>query len=240
MERMARVCCSVGLVCMLPLGAGATREQWKLGEFTWLKRLPAEAGAPANAHPVRIEAEALREKLGSITFTTEKGREALFAQDELAPILGALREALSLAGPGEDLLLLSTHRRGGSFLNAPNGVTARIFVQDGQLNLIVHDARLEFVDRYRGMQVLPQFHYGSRVAAGPVELQSPAAASRRKDWLAFPLVAASAPERPAAAREGADFERQEKRLRALKRMREENLITEEEYQQKRREVLKEL
>lgn len=263
MGMMARVCIAAGMVCMVPLVAGAPRWQWQIGDFTWLKRLPAEAGAPVNEHPARVEAEALRAKLASVTFTAEKGPEALFAKDELVPILSALREALSLAGPGDDLLLLSTHRRGGSFLNTPNGVTARFFVQGGALNLIVHDARLEFVDRYRGMQILPEFQYGARAVASAVELQSPFANSRRKDWLVFPTaVPASTPApvsvlgpgsaiapgpaagaasvRPAVIRDAASFEQQEQRLRALKRLRDENLITEDEYQQKRREVLKEL
>ncbi len=233
------------LICTVPLVAGAPRGQWKISEFTWVKRLPAEAGAPVNEHPAQVDAEALRQQLSSVRFATEKGGEALFLKDELPPLLGALREALAVAGPGDDLLLLSTHRREGSFLNTPNGVTARFFVQGGSLNLIVHDTRLEFVDRYRGMQVLPEFQYGSRMVASAVSLQSPVAISHRADWLMFPLAAAplsaSAPAVAApTARDATFFEQQEKRLRALKRMRDENLITEEEYQQKRQEVLKNL
>jgi len=256
---------------MISLGAAvgiqageAPRWQWKLGDFTWIKRQPAEPGAVANAHPVRIDAEALRQELSAIRFISGADSKALFDKDELVPLLEAFREALAVAGPGDDLVLLSTHRRGGGFLSTPYGLTARFFVLEGGLNVIVHDTRLEFLDRYHGMQVLPEFLFGSRATASGVELQSPTASSKRKDWLSIPLERLVAPQRlPAAvlvapppkaspapapsmpeaapkAKDAAFFEEQEKRLRALKRMREENLITEEEYQQKRREILQNL
>ncbi len=246
-----------GLVCLgsaAGLLAGETpRWQWKLGEFTWVKRVAAEAGAPLNDQPVQVKAEALRQQLAAVRFTSGTESEALFAKEELAQLLGPLCEALSVAGPGEDLLLLSTHRRGGSFLNTAKGLTVRLFVQGGGLNLIVHDTRLDFVDQYRGMQILPEFRFGARSIASAVALTCPGATSRRSDWLVFPLEPLkAAPEvapsaratptlealaAPTTVRDAAFFEAQEKRLRALKRMREENLITEDEYQQKRRDVL---
>jgi Short C-terminal domain len=45
---------------------------------------------------------------------------------------------------------------------------------------------------------------------------------------------------PQRARDAAYFEEQEYRLRTLKRLRDSNLISEDEYQQKRREVLDKL
>lgn len=234
----------------------AARQQWKLSEFTWVKRQPAEAGAAANSHPAKLEPELLRQALAAVQFKGENGYEALFAKEELASLLESLREAFSLAAPGEDLVLLSTHRRGGSLFNTPRGLSARFFVQGGTLNMIVHDARLDFVDRYRGMQILPEFRFGSRATASAVEVKSAGARSHRADWLEIPLqslppevatpkvnaaVLPTIDPSPAAkARDAAFYEEQEKRLRALKRMREENLITEEEYQQKRREILQAL
>ena len=54
---------------------------------------------------------------------------------------------------------------------------------------------------------------------------------------AAPAAAASAPRR---ARDAASLEEQELRLRTLKRLRDAELITEQEYQQKRKEVLEQL
>lgn len=252
----------MGLSCSLAcMGAETPRWQWKLNDFTWLKRLPAEPQAPKSEHPAQVTTDALRAQLSAVQFKDGTQFVALFAKDELAALLEPIREALSLAAPGDDLVLLSTHRRGGSFMNAPLGLTARLFVKDGALNLIVHDARLDFVDRYRGMHILPEFQFGSRTAAGPIELKNTEAKSLRLDWLQFPLgslqmkaelapkampVATPAPAptapvttKPADSpvRDSAYYEAQEQRLRALKRMRDENLITEEEFQQKRKEIL---
>lgn len=249
----------VGLLTMATLtAAGPARTQWKLGEHTWVKRVPAEAGAPLNDHPAKFDRAALQQRLGEVRFLAEGQEIPLFHADELISLAEPLREALSLAGPGEDIVLLSTHKRGGSFLSSAYGLTARLFVQDGQLQLLVHDARLDFVDRYRGSQVLPEFHFGARNLASGIILKHSTATARRNDWLSLPLVglAAEAPGTKAApvpatvppppktapgastkARDAAFFMEQEERLRALKRMREENLITEAEYQQKRQDVL---
>jgi hypothetical protein len=45
---------------------------------------------------------------------------------------------------------------------------------------------------------------------------------------------------PGPARDPAFFEQQEQRLRGLKHLRDENLVTEEEYQKKRLAILDEL
>lgn len=66
-------------------------------------------------------------------------------------------------------------------------------------------------------------------AAVPAPASKPAAAA--------PAAAVPTPQRP---RDAAFFEEQENRLRALKRLRDNGLISEEEYQAKRREVLDQL
>jgi hypothetical protein len=247
---------ATGFTVLALQAAEAPRTQWKLRELSWIKREPAEAGAPVNAHPARIDAAALKRQLGAIRFKNEAAVEPLFAEDELARLAEPIREALAAAGPGEDLVLLSTERRGGSFLNSPLGLTLRLFVREGALNLIVHDARLDFVDRFRARETLPVFQYGSRKTAGSVVLECPGIALLRPDWLQIPLdklqavpkaAAAPAPENAALAAPPATkapatgvYEEQERRLRALKHLRDENLITEEEYQRKRKEILETL
>lgn len=136
------------------------------------------------------------------------------------------------------------------------GVTARLFLKGGALNLIVHDTRLDFMGRYVAEQVLPAFVYGTRASASGAKLEAPGATCLRADWLALPLTAspavpaaptsATAPAAPAAAlapatagpRDAAFYEAQTERLRALKRLRDEHLITESEYQAKREAILK--
>jgi hypothetical protein len=244
-------------------GAGADQTQWKLGSFTWVKRVPAEPGAPANAHPAVITEAAIQALLAPIQ-AKDMGKDVpLFGKDDLKDVPKALSEALSLAQPGEDLVLLSTNKHGsglrGGFLERATGLTARLFVRDGALNLIVHDARMDFMDRYLVDNMQPTFVYGSRQKASAETLQAPQATRLRGDWLTFslavpapiaatlPVVAAAAaappkaaPEPAPVARDAAFYETQTQRLKVLKQLRAEDLISEAEYQEKREAILKTL
>lgn len=245
------------------------RRTWRIGEFTAIQRAEREAGAAANQHPATIAPETLRQLLAPVRLVVGNGTQPLFSPDELGDLIEPLAEALSVATPGDDLLLLSTHRRGGGVLVAPLGLTARLFVQDNALHLIVHEARRDFVNAYIGSRIPPTFTFGSRARAGVVTLQDPGATVRRADWLAIPVtrVAAPAPApqpvvlpapapgvppkaqaapppapvpAPAARPAPASADEIEQRLLTLKRLRERGLISEEEYQQKRREILQAL
>jgi len=268
---------------------------WQISEFTNVQRVPREAGTPPNQHPALVQVEGLRQQLGAIALMVKGKPEPLFGSDELADLLEPLRQALSVARPDEDLLLLSTSRRGLGFLMPELTLTARLFVQGDQLNLIVHDPRVDFVSQYRGtnFNLAPKWVYGSRTAQGSPTLQSVSAGTRRADWIAMPMGAAAAvttapvaaqavplaapaagqpaplaapaalavpllaapaaapaavaaPVAPAAAaapavaakpRDAAFVDEQEFRLKTIKRLRDSGLITEDEYQQKRREIL---
>lgn len=270
----------------LALGAGDTGQtKWTLSDFTWVLRVPAEPGAATNAQPAQLSPETLQALLGSVKARVGGKDIPLFTRNELKDLAPALSEAFALAQPGEDLVLVSSSRR-GRFARA-EGLTARLFVQDGALNLIVHDARLAFMDRYLEDDVMPTFTYGMRKTTSATLLQAPQAKRLRPDWLAFPLVTVptqvvapapvpvlapapvpaptpalvpaptpvaavpvaapvsaapprAAPEPAPAAREDAAYEAKAQRLRTLKRLRDENLITEAEYQERREAILKSL
>lgn len=229
--------------------------EWRIHELTVVRLAPREPGSDApNAHPAAVAPEVLRRALGSITTVVRGRTENLFSNDELDDLIGPLVQALAAAGPGQDVELLSTARRHGNFLSTPYGVTARLFVSEEGLNLIVHDARLDFFHAYRATKVLPRFQHGSRAQAGPSAVASPQGQARRADWLVFslhPVAASPAPATvavpavapgPAAAaaparRDERFYEEQEQRLRGLQRLRDQGLITDEEFQRKRREIL---
>lgn len=240
-----------------PLEPGRT--QWKLATFTWVKRVPAEPGAPPNAHPAQPSEAALLNALGVVNAKVEGTDTPLFTPSELRPLAKALQEAFAAARPSEDLVLLSTQRRGGHFLDPALAVTARLFLSEGALNLIVHDTRLDFMDRYSADRTLPTFIYGSRQTASAVALQAGSVPQLRSDWLALPLrdAPAAATAMPAAAqaipapavavpapgsstKDAAFYDLQAQRLKALKRLLDEHLLSEAEYQQKREEILKSL
>jgi hypothetical protein len=259
--------------------ADPRQRSWIVRDFTAIRLVPREAGSPPNEQPATLEAETLRQLLSPLRFAVGTNTQPLFATDELVELLDPLREAFAAAGPDDDLLLLTSSRRGGGVFQAPLAVTARLFVQGGQLQVIVNDARYEFYNDYRGSGRAPQFTFGSRAKVGKVTLRSAVGAQARADWVSLPLTAAAAATLPAAApvvapaatpapapatqaapapaarpapppaaaaapalrpRDPGFADEVEQRLITLKRLRDRGLISEEEYQQKRREILQAL
>jgi hypothetical protein len=237
--------------------AGQSRS-WQLHEFTRIELVPREAGAEPNQHPAKLSPDTLRDQLARVRFIDATGgRVPLFANDELAELLPTLSQAFERAGPADDVLLLSSARRESGILGSPMAVTARLFVQVGNLQFIAHDARFEFYNAYRGTGAPPRFVFGSRSAAGNVKLEAADATNRRADWLSIAATVAAAPaatpaaapapaptaqpaQAPTPAKAADRSDDLERRLETLKRLREKNLITEDEYQQKRKELLQQL
>lgn len=249
------------------------QRSWSINEFTAIRLVPREAGSAPNEQPISLQPEGLRQQLALIRARIDGKLEQLFHADELKDIIDPLVQALSAAGPNDDILLLSTSRRGEGFLSSPLGVTARLFVQGSHLNVVVHDVRKDFVNAYRGTHMEPHFEFGSRDKPSAAAIQTAGGVSKRGDWVQLPItgittaaapVAPVAPEplrtvspvapaavvspappsvaAPAAApvpasRDTAFYEEQARRLKGLKLMRDQGAISEEEYQQKRKEIL---
>ncbi len=241
--------------------AGPGQRLWRIHEFTTVALVPREPGAaetPPMAPMPALSPEALRQQLARVQIVGRAAPEPLFAADELAELVTPLVQALGRAGVGDDVLLLSSSRRDGGVLASPTAVTARLFVQGDSLQLIVHDARFDFYDSFRGTQIAPRFTFGSRTSTGAAQVQSVGASNRRADWLAMalptmtrdaavpvatptPPIATPAPmpavqptRKPLDASSADDIER---RLETLKRLRDKGLISEDEYLQKRKEIL---
>ncbi|EHR70317.1 hypothetical protein BurJ1DRAFT_1447 [Burkholderiales bacterium JOSHI_001] len=250
------------------------QREWALHDFTTLRLVPREAGAPPNEHPQQVNAEGLRQALAQVQVNLPAGAEPLFAADELAELVAPMVQALAVARPQDDLLLLSSSRRGKGLFVPPTAITARLFFQGGALNLVLADARRDFYNNYIGSRQAPEFSFGTRAQAGRAVLRTALGSSPRADWVALPAGAAApatpppptampivgapavsplatppavaAPARPAPAaavpksREPMSGDEAESRLSTLKRLRERGLITEDEYQQKRKEILSQL
>lgn len=235
------------------------RKVWPLGEFSFVRLQPAKddvADAAFNRHPAKVS-EALVEKLLS-SVRMPKGKEStepLFSNAEAWTLAPAISEALAAASPGEDVLVQSSARRAVNSIEAPTVATARIFITADGLQLLVQATRFDYYDRWRGAAKVPDFPVASRKSTGSTLLQSPLAKSQAASWLVFPLsselktatlapaptkavaVAPVAAAMPVKPRDAAFFNEQAQRLDGLKSLREKNLITEAEYQQKRSEVL---
>lgn len=217
--------------------AADTQREWTFAAFSYVRRVPAEKGA-VNGQPLLVDPETLAQALRAVKLEGGGNDEPLFAPAEVGTFAAPLSEALSLAGPAEDLLLLSTRNRSTGLLTGNAlAVTARLFVTEGRLNLIVQEARQDFMPLYTYENRMPEFKFGGRAIGGAAVLKAPGAESRRNNWLVLPLPAAAAPQAaPPAARVVPSVE---DRLRDLKRFREQNLITEEEYAKQKQELLEE-
>jgi hypothetical protein len=270
---------------------------WKFAEFSGLRLVPREAGGAPNAHPRTLAPEPLRQALAALNWVDRDGeKKPLFGAGELADLAPTLARAFAAATPEQDVLLLSTSRRDGNVLTIPLSITARLFVQDEALQIVVQEARADLFGPYRASGIVPKLAFGSRATASATTLQADGLTLRRRDWVALaapapaapapivapvaapaPIVApvaapapapvraatpaapataavpagtaatppaaapaprvAATPPAPGTKRDDAYYDEQEQRLRGLARLRDRGLISEAEYQQKRREVL---
>jgi len=229
--------------------APSHRRNWDLRQYTWLKLERQEAGAGPSAHPAVIAPAALKGMLAALVLTDGQDREPLLTGEEVARLAGPMAEALSLADPAEDLCVFTTTKRGEGFMAPHLTVTGRFFVLDGQLNVIIQETRLDYEGRDRAHGGPPMPDYGFRAKPGPAVISAPGAGQVRRDWVRFTLDAAPKAAPGAAAPVAAPVPAPaapaprtsaEERLKALKHLRDENLLTEEEYQKKRQEILKDL
>lgn len=215
---------------------------WNISTYSWVRRSPAEKGAPANGQPLRVEAEVLVQALGTVRVLTGSVEEPLFTPSEAADLGKILAGALAVAKPDEDLELMSTAKRDPGMFGLALSVAARLFARDGKLNLIVRDGRMDWAYGYSLNLRMPPFDYGSRAAAGTAVLKAAGAEARRSDWLILPLpakapAAVSQPASPQATPRPPSLE---DRLRSLRQLRDQNLISEEDYAKKKEELLKAL
>lgn len=249
-----------------PRNRGTEKLYYRIGEASGLQIVPREAGAPPNEHPVQLDPAIVKQQL--LLVVLEDGRdgkgkvEPLFGEQEAADISVELVKALATATATQDVLLFSSSRRDQVVLMPPTGLSARFFVEKGRLNVIVAQPRVEYFGQWRvNPSIKPTLVFGSRTAASKTPLQGPPGVIVRNDWAALPLVASvTAPVAAPAARPAvapavvppaaapalapapaaAPSTDPEQRLRTLKRLRDNNLISEEEFQQKKTEILKTL
>lgn len=215
--------------------AGQERPQaWNIAEYSAVRLVPIEAGATPNQHPQDLPIARLQVWLAEAR--SQDGREPLFLRDEVEAVAKGLAEALKVARPDQDVILFSSARRSGP-LTPMLSITARLFVVDDNLHLLVRDDRLNVVTPYRAQQRMPELSFGSRGTASAVRLQRDGRAGPRPDWLAWPLATPSGVEAGGTAAANPPDATLESRLRRLKALHEQGLISDEDYALKRRSLL---
>jgi len=227
-----------------------------------------ESGAPQNDHPARIGAGELRTALASMRVSHSGGGEGpVFDDKEMGEIVPQIATLLGTARPAQDVTfgVVGHHGLFGQF--SPRTVTTgRVFVQGGQLNVILGIVQTRYEDTYPTPGGPVELKPGQRARRVEQHWQASAETAalvdNRGDWLRFNVAQLAAPAKPAEpAREArpaeaarapveaappkpttadARYEEIQSRLRALDRLKADGLITEEEYRERRRAILQSL
>jgi len=211
-----------------------------------------------NSHPITLEADQLSAALSRVRARSGETGEIidLFPEKNREEAARRLAKALRRIDPDQELQLSSFRHIGTLFSGQRNASAARVFMESGRLNLIFGQIDLFFSEfRDPDRQVPPM---GSRKRASSLKgkiLSSEGATfvDGRNDWVALDLIR-TAPSPPAAAPSArgsgqtpeatspeADIKPQEKsieeKLQILKNLKDKELITEQEYKDKKRDIL---
>jgi hypothetical protein len=207
-------------------------------------------------HPATFSPEDMARLLGSVKVHYKRGffekmltgkRPAVvpaFSEDEIDLMLPGFIKALAEATPADRVELVFNHRRAVFSAGDTTGV---FFVKDGKLNVIIPNYRAtpntpersEPGGRYRD----PMRTMGSRthsLVPGPHQEIHPSDDPGLEDrWLVIDIRAllSEPPETNQAAPEPKPEDSIEKKLETLKRLLDKGLITQEEYDAKKKELL---
>ncbi|MFT5588451.1 MAG: hypothetical protein ACI9ZF_000616 [Bradyrhizobium sp.] len=224
---------------------------WNDGEFDQIYL--STGSAPANQQPHVLAVDNVSRALSLLKVAGKSTSVALFDDDSARNLARGLAAALAKAGPQQDALFFIVSSGNSGLFGAKLGTSGRAFVDQQGLNIVFGEARVDFIGRYRATRMRRAFDFGSRTAASPVRLAEDGMRHVRSDWVVVPLagngangaaamqMAPALPVQMIAAPVAQDekyFAAQEERLKSLKRLRTQDLISEQEYQAKRAEILK--
>lgn len=210
-------------------------------------------------HPAQINLEKLKTALGSVMVRHEisflnrlltqqkEVRGAAFTPEEVALLADRMKSAFEKATPQEQVSFFLISRKNSMSTQVTSGVA---FIQGGEIHLVLANDQTSVSGEQRAyvprenplhsyepgsFELLPQAHQrkisdlsGRKLQGIAVDLAAPAEPE--------PVVSPVSKEENMAAPSGADSLQAQFRL--LKKLRDENLITEEEYKEKKSELLK--
>jgi hypothetical protein len=213
---------------------------------------PVDAGYQ---HPVSLSPEEIHRLLQSIQVRYQAGilqqvfagsRQEIqpaFSDEEIQHMVSGISKALTSATSADRIGFRLKHPRG---IFTPTITTGVVYVKDDRFGVILGNYQyLPTPDANMGYDSLsdpldPQGIQTVTIVPGPFqELYQSERSRQRNRWLLidFKTLLSSSPEQPIKAPEvPAGLE---EKLSTLKRLRDQGLITEEEYQEKKKELLKE-
>ncbi len=233
------------------------------GIFNYVRIERAEDGAAPNLHPLDITEEDLARMLATVRL----GTKPLLNKDDLEEVVSHLAAALGRATAQQDVSFAVAGKHSAfGLLSARDVTTGRLFNTAAGLQLIVGLAHKPFEDQFRAGGPLIPFEPGRRAAplAEPVALKLATSAGTlpRADWAVLrpgtlaqvqtpgqvqapppaakaapPAAAVSPPPAAPATPAEARFREISERLKTLERLRDAGLITPQEYEQKRKQIV---
>lgn len=219
------------------------------------------AKLPANGHPVSLDEGQIRMALSSLEFMTP-GKESsspVFEDPELDVLARYLPIALAQAGPEEDVAfaVVGNFKAVYGLAKEQMYTSGRVFYRDGKLNIIfgeIHGKYWPNADR-RLYPLAPGSRFKSTVHTWAL-LNQPdqefysGPEGQRTDWVLLDLASmearaamgekAATPQTPAALPYYGTQKSVEERLQILNDLKNKKMITNEEYEQKRLDILKDL
>lgn len=216
----------------------------------------SQASVAPNDHPVEIPARRIRAWLRDLEVRPEEGGQplSLVPAEQLSELSAIVAQALGDARPDEDVVFHVFRATGSWFGGERRVTTARVFRRHGALNLIFGD-----LDDFYSEQVNRELHPlkpGSRDSESELSgkvVESPRVAfvDNREDWIrvdapsvaakparSSPTIAAPAPvSAPASTSQDPRWTQLEERLLILDGLRRKGLISQEDYETKKQELL---
>ena len=288
MRAFSSIALLAATLCFAAAPAQADMRQIMRSGASYVRIESQEAGVLPNAHPAsltpaQVAAVLFRLQVQIKSVVHGNALAALFTETSVRSLAPAISEALGKATAREDISFAISERRSGSLGQELYVTSAKVFVRDGELNIIMgevirplrsvinrrsqtSDSVLQPRSGYLSAAVMDQIEVepGSRRQAlsGNTLVENTLirfpelTGATRKDWVVVSLTALAdekivdektanpkpielqtAPpgvELGTPANESATIEA---RLRRLKALREQGLISEETYREKQRELL---
>lgn len=216
---------------------------------------------PANGHPVSFDEEQIRMALSSLEFMTpgNDSSSPVFDKPELDVLARYLPTALAQSGPEEDVAfaVVGNFKAVYGLAKEQMYTSGRIFYRDGKLNIIfgeIHGKYWPNADR-RLYPLAPGSRFKSTVHTWallnqPDQVFYSGSEGQRTDWVVLDLASmearaamgekATTTQAPAAVPYYGTQKSVQERLQILNELKNKNLITSEEYEKKRLEILKDL
>ncbi|MFH0730942.1 MAG: SHOCT domain-containing protein [Pseudomonadota bacterium] len=217
----------------------------------------AESGN-RNSHPITLEADQLSAALSRVRARSGDTGEVIDLFPEKNREESAVQLVKELRGidPDQELHLVSFRKVGAFFSGQRNASAARVFMENGRLNLIFGQIDLffsEFRDPDRPVPPMGSRKQAVSLKGSIIPAEGVTFVDGRNDWVALDMVP-SAPSPPAVvpAAKGAGQEPGgkspmdavrpkeksiEEKLQILKNLKDKDLITEQEYVDKKREII---